>query len=269
MNQESISLHNEDHVATLALSRPERLNALDETLLDGLAKHLAALARDEDVRCVVLTGRGRAFCSGGDLRALTTTFPERPSEGFLSLAARFHECILELRDMPKPIVASINGPAVGGGFSLALACDYRVMADDAFLQLGYPSQGLSIDGGGSHHLARMVGVAKALEIALFDERIPAAQAKELGLVNAIVPRERLEAETRAISTRLVARATGAIGRAKRLFHRAFDASLESQLERERRELGRAADSAEGREGMRAFLEKYAPDFLSAAKKKNV
>jgi len=250
----------EGNLATITLNNPSRLNAFDHAAIEAVRARLSRVARDPAVRCVVITGNGRAFCAGGDLRATVAASPDRPGDAFRDLAAVFHQCVIDIRLMPKPVVAAINGPAAGGGFSLALACDLRVMAQSAFLQQAYTSSGLCIDGGGSFTLPRLVGLARALEIAMLDARIPAPRALELGLVHRVVPDDQLAKEARALASDLATRAVGAIAEVKALFNRSFDTPLERQLEDERQALVRCADSAEGREGLAAFVEKRPPDF---------
>lgn len=254
-------------VTTLVLNRPQVLNAFDEATVMRLRERLVAVARDPLVRAVVLTGAGRAFCAGGDLQAALRASPERPGDSFYSLAAVFHQCIVEIRTMGKPVIAALNGPAAGGGFSMALACDLRIMSDVAFLQQAYTSNGLTIDGGGSFMLPRLVGAARALEMAFLDERLGAERALALGLVHRVVPAARLAEEAQALAAQLARRPTEVLGRVKGLINQAFDRPLEAQLEDERRQIAAAADSPEGREGLAAFVEKRAPDFVGAERRR--
>src|SRR5262245_31751060 len=196
-------------VSTLTLNRPDRLNALDLATMDALQRRLEAEARDPAVRALVITGAGRAFCAGGDLRTTLDANPARPGDAFLDLAGRFHQSVIEIRRMPKPVFAAINGAAAGGGFSLALACDFRLMAESAFLQQAYPSSGLCIDGGGTFTLPRLVGLGKALELALLDERIPAAAALQAGLVQRVVPDAELLQQAQRLAEQAASRAVGA------------------------------------------------------------
>jgi len=250
-------------VTTLVLHRPDVLNAFDRTMLERLWELLTSAARDPAVRAVVLTGAGRGFSAGGDLRSTLAASPGRPGDAFHPMAAVFHQCVIEIRSMDKAVIAAINGPAAGGGFSLALACDLRVMSDAAFLQQAYTSSGLAMDGGGTFTLPRLVGLGRALEIVLLDKSIPPERALEIGLVHRVVPAARLRDEVQQLAESLGQRAVGALGRVKRLLNRSFDRSLEEQLEDERRALVEAADSSEGREGLSAFAAKRAPDFLNA------
>ena len=177
---ELIELVKTDVIAKIALNRPEAYNAFDYELVSQLANQLTTLAGDDNVRGVVITGKGKAFCAGGDLKWALGS-PARPGAAFHTLASQFHLAILEIRRMKKPVVAAVNGVAAGGGFSLALACDFRVMEKSAVLRQAYTSNGLCIDGGGTFTLPRLVGYARALEIAAFDEPISADQALSWGL----------------------------------------------------------------------------------------
>lgn len=162
--------------------------------------------------------------------------------------------------MPKPVIAAINGPAAGAGLFLALACDLRVMADGTYLKQANTSHGLSIPGGGTFTLPRLVGLAQALEIAMLDEPIPAARALQLGLVNKVVPTAQLLAKAQQLADRIAYMPVEVLGRVKQLLNESFQVSLIEQLERERWQIAASANSMEGREGMSAFLEKRQPDF---------
>jgi 2-(1,2-epoxy-1,2-dihydrophenyl)acetyl-CoA isomerase len=257
---EPVIVSREGSLAIMTLNRPDRLNAFDVPRIHTMWNCMAALGRDSDVRVVVLTGAGRAFCAGGDLAAMMKDEPVRPGDRFLELAAVFHQFVLEIRTMPKPVIAAINGPAAGGGFSIALACDLRLISESAYLQQAYTTSGLCIDGGGTFSLPRLVGLARALEISMLDERIEASRALELGLVTRVLPDEDLLPEAKALAGRLAKKAVGNLGRVKRLFNMSHGSSLERQLERERQGLADSANSPEGREGVRAFLEKRRPVF---------
>jgi 2-(1,2-epoxy-1,2-dihydrophenyl)acetyl-CoA isomerase len=163
--------------------------------------------------------------------------------------------------MPKPVIAAINGPAAGAGFFLALACDLRIMGNSAYLKQANTSHGLSIPAGGTFTLPRLVGLARALEIAMLDEPIPAAWALELGLINKVVPEARLLDEAQRLADRIAHMPVETLGRVKQLMNMSFYTSLEQQLENERQAIGASANSVEGREGIAAFLEKRQPDFI--------
>ncbi|MCZ7584991.1 MAG: enoyl-CoA hydratase-related protein [Deltaproteobacteria bacterium] len=247
-------------VRTVTLNRPAVYNAFDEATITALWHALRDAGRDDGVRTVVVTGAGRAFCAGADLRAVHAANPDKPGEFFYRVATIYHQCVIEIRRMRKPVVARVNGPAAGGGFSLALACDLRVLAASATLKQAYTSNGLCIDGGGTFTLPRLVGMARALEIAFLDDPIPAARALELGLATNVVPDASLDDAVRAMTDRLVAMPTGSLARVKALINSSFDRSMDETLELERAGLAEAGSSAEGREGIAAFLEKRRADF---------
>ena len=257
----TVHLERNDDLAVVRLHRPETFNAIDAVLAADLREALLTCWNDRSIRAVVLTGDGKAFCGGGDLKNISAAGEDADLGAvFYDVAGTFHESILAIRRMPKAVIAAINGPAAGGGFSLALACDYRVMSRDAFMQLAYTSHGLSIDGGGTFTLPRLVGLSGAMKIALFDERMLAAECLDLNLVHEIVPGDELTERAMALGQRFAAMPVEVIGRTKRLFNRSFDSPLEQQLEAERTELARAGSHAEGAEGIAAFLEKRRPDY---------
>ena len=244
-------------IGVIKLARPKAFNAFDLEMIGGLAEILVRMALDPGVKGVVFTGEGKAFCAGGDLRWLSG-YEGEPDAAFHELAARYHQAILEIKRMPKPVVAAINGLAAGGGFSLALACDFRVMEESAVLKQGYTSNGLSIDGGGTYSLPRLVGVAKALEIAAFDRTISAEQALSWGLVTEVV--EDGKSLDRAIEMleALKKMPLSSFASSKKLLTESFDTPLEYTLEKEREALSQCAIHPNGREGVAAFLEKRKP-----------
>jgi len=208
---------------------------------------------------VVISGKGRAFCAGGDLRWVSDHQDNFP-KAFHELAAQFHQAILEIRRMPKPVVAAINGLAAGGGFSMALSCDFRVMATSAILKQGYTSNGLSIDGGGSFMLPRLVGAAKALEIAAFDLPISAKKAFQWGLITEMVDDGKTVETAFELVCKLKKRSLDSFAASKKLMTDSFDTSFETHLENERNLLSFVAGQPNGVEGVTAFLEKRPPVF---------
>jgi 2-(1,2-epoxy-1,2-dihydrophenyl)acetyl-CoA isomerase len=251
-----------DTLATLTLARPERYNALDVDLAQQLAASLIQLQSDPSVRAIVLTGAGEAFCAGGDLKWVTA-HPRGLAAGFHELAAYVNVCVTEIRRMDKPVIAAINGVAAGGGFSLALACDFRVMATSARLRQGYTSNGLCIDGGGTFMLPRLVGLARALEIAAFDEPIDADRALAWGLVTRLAAPAAVVNDATAMARDLSRRSLSAFRLSKRLLTTSFETPLEAQLELERQGIAESAAHADGVEGVRAFLSKTAPRYAGA------
>ena len=254
---DEIAVRRDGPVAQVDLNRPESFNALNPELVEGLVDQLSALAGDEQIRAVVITGAGRAFCAGGDLKWALAQ-PEGPAAAFHRLAGLFHLAVVEIRRMAKPVIAAVNGVAAGGGFSLALACDFRVMARSAVLRQAYTSNGLCIDGGGTYALPRLVGLARALEIAAFDRPISADQALAWGLATRVVDDGQALDEALGMARELVARSVHSFGWAKELLIDSYDTPLEAQLERERRALAACAAHPDGQEGLRAFVEKRAP-----------
>lgn len=246
-----------DAVTTLTLDRADSLNSLTLGLKNELLQALKSAGRDRAVRAVVITGAGRAFCAGQDLR-------ERMEPDAAPLAVelrqRYNPIIIAMRRLEKPIVAAVNGVAAGAGASLAFACDIRLAAPEASFILAFGRVGLVPDSGATWFLPRLVGTAKALEIALTTEPLSAADAERFGLVARIVPADGLLAEAQALAERLAAGAPRAIALTKRALNRAWDATLEEQLEYEADLQGLAGASADHAEGVAAFVEKRRPAF---------
>ncbi len=246
-----------DWVATLTLDRPDALNSLTVPLKEELLATFRRIARDRDVRAVVLTGAGRAFCAGQDLR-------ERLEPGSAPLATelreRYNPLILAMRTLEKPIVGAINGVAAGAGASLAFACDIRLAAEDARFVLAFGRVGLVPDSGATWLLPRLVGAAKAAELALVGESLTAADAERFGLVARVVPGASLMGAARALAIRLASGAPRAIALTKRALNRSWDATLEESLEYEAYLQGIAGATDDHREGLAAFVEKRPPRF---------
>jgi len=247
----------EGGVLTLTLNRPEVLNALNEQLTADLHDGLRFAERTPEVRCVVLTGAGRGFCSGQDLRERTGG--EAVSYGD-SLRRRYSPVILRMRTMEKPVIAAVNGVAAGAGCNLALAADLRIASERASFIEVFSRVGLVPDSGGTFTLPRLVGLGKALELAFTADPVDAHEALRLGLVNRVVPHDELMAHTLALATRLAQGPTRAFGLTKRAFNYALTASLEATLEYEAHLQEIAGRTADHREGVAAFLEKRQPRF---------
>jgi len=258
---EPVRLEITEGIARLTLNRPEAYNALDMELVDALSERLIELAEDQSVIAVVITGEGKAFCAGGDLRWVSDS-DKSNGAALYDLAANFHQSILSIRRMPKPVIAAINGLATGGGFSLALACDFRVIDLSAVLIQVYTSNGFSIDGGGTFTLPRMVGMARAMEIIAFDRPISADQALAWGLVTEVVNEgQALEGAVNLVQE-IKKRAPFSFAATKRLINDSFQSSLEAQLKKEQDALALCGDHPNGREGIAAFLEKRKPVYNS-------
>ena len=256
---DSIRVTIEDGVGVLMLNRAGAFNAFDLEMATSLADHLIALASDRDVRSVVVSAAGKAFCAGGDLK-WAASFERGTGAAFHELAGRFHLAITQIRRMPKPVIAAVNGIAAGGGFSLALACDFRVLAHSAVLRQGYTSSGLCIDGGGTFALPRLIGLSRALEVAAFDRPISAEQALTLGLATQVVENTQVLEASITLAEELMQRSANAFAACKQLLTDALDTSLETQLERERAALSACAEHPDGVEGLRAFSEKRKPRY---------
>jgi 2-(1,2-epoxy-1,2-dihydrophenyl)acetyl-CoA isomerase len=246
-----------DSVATLTLDRPDALNSLTVPLKQELLAAFRRIGRDASVRAIVLTGAGRAFCAGQDLR-------ERLEPGAEPLAIeireRYNPLILAMRTIEKPIIGAINGVAAGAGASLAFACDIRIAAEGARFLLAFGRVGLVPDTGATWFLPRLVGPAKAAELALTGEALSAVDAERYGLVARVVPAESLMTEAQALAARLAAGAPRAIALTKRALARSWDASLEETLEYEAYLQGIAGATDDHREGLAAFVEKRPPRF---------
>ncbi len=246
----------EPGVRTLVLDRPDALNALDRELKAVLLAALRAAARDRAVRAVVLTGAGRAFCAGQDLRERGEGAPGLAVE----LRERYIPLIEALQRIEKPVVAAVNGVAAGAGFSLALACDLRVMAETATFISAFGRIGLVPDSGLSWFLPRLVGPARAAEIVMTTDPVDAATAERIGLVNRVVPADACLPEAQALAARLATGAPIALGLAKRSLAYSLEHDLSSSLEFEAELQGIAGRSADHAEGVAAFSEKRAPRF---------
>lgn len=246
-----------DAIATITLDRPAALNALTVSLKTELLAAFRAVARDEAVRAVVLTGAGRAFCAGQDLKERL-----QPDAAPLTVEVRerYNPIILAMRRLDQPIVGAINGVAAGAGASLAFACDIRIAAEGASFVLAFGRIGLVPDSGATWFLPRIVGPAKAAELALLGESLSAADAERFGLVARVVPADALAAEARAVAARLAGLAPRALALTKRALERSWSVDLDVALEDEAYRQGIAGATADHAEGLAAFLEKRAPRF---------
>ncbi|MFN4090652.1 MAG: enoyl-CoA hydratase/isomerase family protein [Alphaproteobacteria bacterium] len=252
-----------DGVATVTLNEPAVRNALTPRLRPAFIDTMHRLEFDDAVRCVVLKGAGDHFMSGGDIRSMVDRQkmdPKKRRQHVLEGVTGIHMAILAMRRMPKPVVASIQGAVAGFGIGVVGACDLAIAADDAFFTLAYCHIGASPDGGSSYFVARNMGLKQQMELALLGERFDAARARELGLVNWVVARAQLDAETDKLARRLAAGPTAAYDKAKRLFNAAHSNTIEGQLQMEGELIAESMCTEDHAEGVNAFMEKRKPVF---------
>lgn len=251
----------EDGVATLTMNRPDSRNALSAEMTQALGEALPRLALDSTVRTVVLTGTGKGFCSGGDVKAFAgpTDTPPTLEERNHSLR-RGMEASRWLHEMPKPTLAVIPGATAGAGFSLAMACDMRIASDTAKLTTAFSNVGLSGDYGGSYFLTKLIGAAKTRELYFFADVLTGQEAYELGIVNRAVPADKLAEEARILARKLASRPTIALGYMKRNLNTALHATLSEVLDMESLHMGRTFETEDHAAAAKAFVEKRAPEF---------
>jgi 2-(1,2-epoxy-1,2-dihydrophenyl)acetyl-CoA isomerase len=243
-------------IATVTLNRPDKLNALSEEMYHGIAEQFPALDADDDVRAIVLTGAGRAFCAGGDVGSMggyDVVTGRRRSQ-------KHKSTVVNVYNTEKPVIAAVRGPAAGIGFSLALACDLIIASDTAYFLAAFKKVGIPPDGGAVFFLTQYLGIARAKEIAYTARRVPAQEAKDMGLVARVVPDARLEAEAAELAGELAASATFALKLAKRMFHAMYVPTLEMLLEMENLAVCGARLTHDHEEGVAAFREKRTPRF---------
>ncbi|MGE5325818.1 MAG: enoyl-CoA hydratase/isomerase family protein [Deltaproteobacteria bacterium] len=260
MPDDTVLLKLDGPLATLTLNRPGSLNALNDDLRAGLACGLETISRDASVRVAILTGAGRGFCSGGDLKFLEELRKNHQSMAFRDFLEAGHRVVRSLRSLPKPVIASINGPAFGGGMNLALACDLRIASDRATFSQAFVKVGLHPDWGGTFLLPRLAGTGRAMEMFYLGDSIDAAEALRLGLVNFVVSHEKLVAETQSLAERLAAGPALSLGLMKQAMYERLETQLDSMMEHEVEAQMKCFESRDFEEGLRAFLEKRKPKF---------
>src|SRR2546422_3949417 len=260
MPDELIKVAEDSGIVTITLNRPERLNALVGHMRRDLAEALEEAGSDPHVRVVVINGEGRGFCAGGDVHFMAELVERNDSEEFGRLLGAARRVILAIRQMTKPVVASINGPASGAGFNLALACDLRIASTTATFSQSFVKLGFHPDWGGTYFLPKLVPHTVACEMFFLGDPIDAETALQLGLVNRVVPPEELEAETRKLAERLREGPAVSIAAAKHAVYASERETLEQMLQYEVEAQIRCFESEDGREGVRAFLEKRPPRF---------
>jgi 2-(1,2-epoxy-1,2-dihydrophenyl)acetyl-CoA isomerase len=250
-------------VATFTFNRPKARNAMSMDMRGALIESMLEVERDDAIRCVVLRGAGDNFMAGGDLKNFAELAQLPPEERYSHFEQRIHTIqplLISMQRMQKPVVAVVQGAAAGFGFSLAMACDMVLVTDTARFASSYVGIGASPDGSGSYYLPRLVGLRRAMEIAMLGEFIHAPEALEMGLVNRVIAEDELEEEAQALIKRLVRAPTVALGQIKNLMYASSENSLEQQMSREAESFAECAASDDWVEGVTAFNEKRKPKY---------
>jgi 2-(1,2-epoxy-1,2-dihydrophenyl)acetyl-CoA isomerase len=254
-----VELSVSDGLARLVLNRPDAANAMDPELAAGLRSAAVELETRSDVRAVLVTARGRVFCGGGDLAAMAAAAEARPAL-VAGITIDLHAALARLARLPAPVVAAVRGAAGGAGLSLVAACDLVVAGESARFTLGYTKVGLAPDGSSSWYLARVVGLRRAMDLALTNRVLDAAEAESWGLVNRVVADDDVEQAAEELARSLASGPVPAQGMAKQLINQGMDAALEAAMEHESAAITRAAGSPHAAEGIDAFLAKRSPVF---------
>lgn len=259
MEFETILVKKAEGVGTIILNRPKILNPLNAKCFTEISGALEDFRQDATIRAVILTGMGKAFSSGGDIREIESFPPEEPAV-FRDFMAIVRKTILDLRNLEKPVIAAVNGLAYGAGFGLALACDVILAAEEAAFCQVFVRVGLVPDAGSTYFLPRLAGTAKALPLIFSGEPIGAQEAESLGLVSRVVPGDKLEAEAQILAKKLAQGPTWAMGQAKKLVYGGLERALAEQLDEEAQAQTLCRTTQDHLEGLRAFKEKRNPRF---------
>ncbi len=246
----------ENNIAYITLNRPDKLNSINRPMSDEL-KEAIKLAKNDDIRCVVLTGAGRAFCAGQDLAEVMEKFDEPLSE---TVRYSYNPVIREIRKLPKPVIASVNGIAAGAGANLALCCDFVLAAEDASFIQSFSKIGLIPDSGGTFFLPRLIGLPRATALAMLGNKLSANEAKEIGLIYEVYPSSNLKDETQKMAIRLAQMPTKGLGLIKQALNASLGNNLVEQLNVEAEIQTDAGRTEDYHEGIKAFLEKRKPKF---------
>jgi enoyl-CoA hydratase/carnithine racemase len=250
-----------DGIATLTLNRPERLNALGDSLRDDLLDAVTRASADHEVRVMIVTGAGKGFCAGGDVKAMNEAKEDRRERPLIEkIAPSRDRTLLAMRDAPQPIIAAVNGAAAGAGMNLALGCDIRIASTAAKFSQAFVRRGLHPDWGGTYFLPRVVGMAKACELIFTGDIIDAPEAMRLGLVSQVVAPEALMPTANDLARKIATGPPIAVRLAKRALYHSVDSDLRAALEFETFAQNVCSETEDAREGIRAFVEKRAPVF---------
>ena len=257
---QNIKLTIANRIGTVTLNRPDKLNAFAGRMRQEVADGVKELAARTDVRVLVITGAGRAFCAGADIEYMKELLETGDTEGFTSLVEAGRNVVTTIRTTPKPVIASVNGPAAGGGANLALACDMRIAADNASIGQTFNRIGLHPDWGGTFFLPRLVGVSKAIELMFTGEMVKADEALRLGIFNRVVLAHKLEQETKELAMMLAAKPPMPMALAKEAVYASEQHTLDQMMDMELHHQLRCFVSDDAQEGLNAFLEKRKPNF---------
>ena len=259
---ETVDVSLQDGAATVRLNRPEALNAWNGQFGEDLRAALDRVSEDDAVRAIVITGAGRGFSSGADLKDISggLTTPDGRPDVYKTLTERYHPIMRAIREVPKPVLASVNGPAVGIGCSLALCCDLVVASESAYFLLAFVNIGLVPDGGSSLFVPTRIGMARASELAMLGERLEAPRALEWGLINRVFADDELAEQTAALAARLAAGPTSSYAGSKRQLNNWLYARMDEQLELEAQIQREMSGSSDFVEGAMAFVERRQPRF---------
>ena len=260
MTESHVLVDVSNSIGTLTLNRPDKLNAFFGSMRDEIGEALEEMAARDDVRVVVITGRGRAFCAGADVGYMADLLERGAYDEANLLVTAGRRVIRSIIEMPKPVIAALNGAAAGGGANMALACDLRIASERAAIGQTFNRIGLAPDWGGSWLVPRLVGRARAAELFFLADMVDAEEAERIGLVNRVVPHDELEDTVREVAKRLAAKAALALALAKEALRRSLSADLDEMLDFEVRAKDEAFRSRDALEGTRAFMEKRAPRF---------
>lgn len=256
MSDQHLLINQKGAVLSLTLNRPESLNAFSPDMILGLTTAIKEAQQNPEIRVIVLSGSGRSFSAGGDVKSMG----QANAVGVYEHIGRLNECILTMKETEKPIIAAVHGFAAGAGFNLALACDLIIAADNSQFALSFSQVGLISDGGGSYFVPRLVGPHLAKQFLFSAEPIPAERLYNLGVVNYLVPLERLQEETKNIAEKFAAGPSRAYGMIKKLVDHSLNATLEEILEQERITQTMMVTTEDHKEGIAAFKEKRKPNF---------
>ena len=255
---QTILLTKENTIATITLNRPDAANGISPTSAKELAEAALICDNDTSIRCVILTGNGRFFCAGGDLKSMAAS--DDPKRTLKGMADDLHKATSQFARMEKPIIVAVNGMAAGAGFSIAVAGDFVIAAQSAKFTMAYTAAGLSPDGSSTYYLPRLIGIRRAMELMITNRRLTAQEALDWNLVNQVVADDQVMSTAKGFAQQLVSGPVDAYGVVKKLLLCSFDNSLETQMELEGRAISERATSTNGREGIQAFLEKRKPNF---------